>query len=124
MVVDPGRVSWLYGSVWHRFTNSGSGSLGSRQSPRSDPRFDGGVFLGPAPASSVTGLVRCAVIAQVFTSTSTVIFQTFACDGEVMEGQRLLRADYRLSCDTPTHVWFQVYAGLMLVVRVCAAVAA
>lgn len=53
---------------------------------------------------------------QVFPSTSTVIFQTFSCDTVVIEGQNLLRADYRLSCDTTTHFWFEVYAGVMVVV--------
>lgn len=59
-----------------------------------------------------------SLFAQVFTSTSTVIFQTFACDDVVIHGESRLRADYRLPCDTETHLWFEVYAGVMLVVRV------
>lgn len=53
---------------------------------------------------------------QVFTSTSTIVFKTFACDGEAVEGENFLRADYSLSCDSNVHMWFMVYAGIMIVV--------
>eukprot|EP00752_Nemacystus_decipiens_P008148 g7287.t1 len=52
----------------------------------------------------------------VFTSTSTVVFKTFACDGEAVEGESFLRADYSLSCNTTRHTWYKVYAGIMIVV--------
>lgn len=52
----------------------------------------------------------------MFTSTSTVVFRTFACDYNVVEGEGFLRADYSLSCDTGLHKFFRVYAGLMVLV--------
>ncbi|CAN0574173.1 unnamed protein product [Laminaria digitata] len=53
---------------------------------------------------------------QVFTSASTAAFKTFACDEDVVEGESYLRADYSISCETSAHVFFQVYAGLMILV--------
>eukprot|EP00903_Cladosiphon_okamuranus_P012164 g11411.t1 len=52
----------------------------------------------------------------VFTSTSTVVFKTFACDEEAVEGDSFLRADYSLSCKATKHTWFEVYAGIMILV--------
>ena len=52
----------------------------------------------------------------MFTSASTVAFKTFACDDEVVGGESYLRADYSVSCETGLHVFFQVYAGLMILV--------
>lgn len=67
---------------------------------------------------------RCVLIAshvfhsliQVFTSTSTIVFKTFACDEEAVVGESYLRADYSLSCDSAVHTWFMVYAGIMILV--------
>lgn len=53
---------------------------------------------------------------QVFTSTSTAIFKTFACDDGVGGEERYLRDDYSLMCDTPLHRRFKIYAGLMILV--------
>ena len=58
---------------------------------------------------------------QVFTSTSTTAFKTFPCDDEVVEGESFLRADYSLSCNAPRHMYFRVYAGIMIVVSVTGA---
>lgn len=55
--------------------------------------------------------------AQVFTSVSTLIFRTFACDNNAMSGRSFLTADYSISCDSNTHTVFEVYAGLMILVR-------
>ena len=44
-------------------------------------------------------------------------FKTFACDDEVVDGESYLRADYSISCKTSLHMLFQVYAGLMILVR-------
>ena len=52
----------------------------------------------------------------MFTSTSTVVFKTFACDESAVEGKSYLRADYSISCDTNLHTFFKVYSGLMIVV--------
>lgn len=52
----------------------------------------------------------------MFTSTSTVVFKTFACDKDVVGGKRYLRADYSISCDTGLHKFFEVYSGLMIAV--------
>ncbi|CAN0595279.1 unnamed protein product, partial [Laminaria digitata] len=53
---------------------------------------------------------------QVFTSASTAAFKTFTCDKDGVEGESYLRADYSISCETRAHVFFQVYAGLMILV--------
>lgn len=53
---------------------------------------------------------------QVFTSTSTTAFKTFPCDNEAVEGESYLRADYSLSCNAERHLWYKVYAGIMIVV--------
>lgn len=59
------------------------------------------------------------LLLQVFTSTSTTVFKTFACDDEAVAGESFLRADYTLSCKTETHTFFRVYAGLMILVSTC-----
>lgn len=55
---------------------------------------------------------------QVFTSASTVVFKTFACDSEAVAGESYLRADYSLKCDTDTYMFFMVYAGFMICVSI------
>ncbi|CAN0177367.1 unnamed protein product, partial [Laminaria digitata] len=50
----------------------------------------------------------------VFTSASTVVFKNFACDSKVVEGESYLRADYGISCTSNLHMFFEVYAGLMI----------
>ena len=52
----------------------------------------------------------------MFTSSSTAAFKTFACDEDAVHGESYLRADYSLSCETGVHMFFQVYAGLMILV--------
>ncbi|CAB1103690.1 unnamed protein product [Ectocarpus sp. CCAP 1310/34] len=52
----------------------------------------------------------------VFTSTSTMAFKTFPCDDEAVEGESYLRADYSLSCKTDKHMYFRIYAGIMILV--------
>lgn len=53
---------------------------------------------------------------QVFTSVSTVVFKTFACDDDIVVGESYLRADYSISCNTRLHTSFKIYAGLMILV--------
>ena len=62
-------------------------------------------------------LDSCCYFLQVLTSTSTVVFQTLACDEEAVEGESYLRADYSLSCNTAEHTWYKMYAAVMIVVR-------
>lgn len=57
------------------------------------------------------------LVAQVFTSASTMAFKTFPCDDEAVEGESYLRADYSLSCKTDKHMYYEIYAGIMIVVR-------
>lgn len=71
------------------------------------------LLLAPTQANRPNVVVY---LLQVFTSTSTTVFKTFACDGSAVEGESFLRADYRLSCKTDTYIFFSVYAGLMLLV--------
>ena len=48
----------------------------------------------------------------VYSSVSSVLFKTFACD-KLDDGRNLLRADYRIECDSAKHQGLQVYAGFM-----------
>lgn len=56
----------------------------------------------------------------VYSSASSFVFQTFACDRlddeELENGRDYLRADYRIDCDSPRHKAFKVYAGFMILV--------
>ncbi|CAN0066944.1 unnamed protein product [Ectocarpus sp. 4 AP-2014] len=52
----------------------------------------------------------------VFTSASTMAFKTFPCDDEAVDGESYLRADYSLSCKTDKHMYYRIYAGIMIVV--------
>jgi hypothetical protein len=54
----------------------------------------------------------------VYSTVSTVVFQTFACDTIEPTGESYLRADYSVSCQTTEHYWYQVYAGIMVSVHV------
>lgn len=49
----------------------------------------------------------------VYSPVSYKIFQTFACD-ELDDGNSYLRADYSISCLTPRHDWYKVYALVMV----------
>ena len=51
----------------------------------------------------------------VYSPVSYRVFQTFNCD-ELDDGEIYLRADYSLSCLTPRHGWYQVYALIMVIV--------
>lgn len=51
----------------------------------------------------------------IYSTVSTGVFQTFACD-ELDDGNSYLRADHSLECTTVTHRAFMVYAGLMIAV--------
>ena len=46
----------------------------------------------------------------VFSSTSTSIFQAFACDDQFDDGRRVLACDYSISCKTPKWRAFRAYA--------------
>ena len=51
----------------------------------------------------------------IYSSASSVIFRTFACDSRD-EGRVYLRSDCRIECDSPKHIAFQIYAGFMFAV--------
>lgn len=53
----------------------------------------------------------------MYTSASTLVFKTFACDDSMGGGKSYLRADYRLSCGSNLHTFFRGYAVLMVLVR-------
>ena len=71
--------------------------------------------MSPGPFLS-HACTRYLAALQVFTSASTVVFKTFGCDPDVVEGKSYLRADYSLLCETPTHTFYKIYAGFMLLV--------
>lgn len=51
----------------------------------------------------------------VYSSVSSTIFKVFFCES-LDDGERYLRADYRISCSSSKHRAMQVYAGLMIFV--------
>lgn len=51
----------------------------------------------------------------VYSPVSYRILQTFACD-ELDGMEAYVRADYRLTCSTPRHSWYEAYAAIMVVV--------
>lgn len=64
----------------------------------------------------VSALVWLAFL--VYSSASSLVFQTFACDRlddeELENGRTYLRADYRIDCDSSRHKAFEVYAAFMI----------
>ncbi|KAH8073097.1 hypothetical protein JL721_3075 [Aureococcus anophagefferens] len=82
------------------------------------------VTIGPVLASAALGIV--AVVSKtrstkcidlflklcffVFSSTSTSIFQAFACDDSFDDGRSLLACDYSISCKTSKFRAFSAYA--------------
>jgi hypothetical protein len=52
----------------------------------------------------------------IFSTVSTVVFQTFACDDLTGTNQSWLRTDYSVSCDTDIHDVYEAYAAAMIVV--------
>ncbi|CAN0550818.1 unnamed protein product, partial [Ectocarpus sp. 12 AP-2014] len=48
----------------------------------------------------------------VYSTVSTIVFQTFACDTLDELGTTFLRADYSLECYTPEHKLYRGYAGI------------
>ncbi|CAN0442772.1 unnamed protein product, partial [Scytosiphon promiscuus] len=55
------------------------------------------------------------VLFLVYSSTSSTVFQAFACDS-LDDGHLYLRADYRILCTDPKHRAFQLYAVFMIAV--------
>lgn len=51
----------------------------------------------------------------VYSSVSSTIFKMFFCE-TLDDGERYLRADYRISCNSSKHQAMQIYAGLMIFV--------
>ncbi|KAG5177756.1 hypothetical protein JKP88DRAFT_264944 [Tribonema minus] len=54
----------------------------------------------------------------IFSTTSTVVFQTFACDDnlERQNGHSYLYADYSVECYTPQHTHYRIYAASFVLV--------
>ncbi|KAH8093589.1 hypothetical protein JL720_4732 [Aureococcus anophagefferens] len=82
------------------------------------------VTIGPVLASAALGIVAVASRTRsakcidlflklcffVFSSTSTSIFQAFACDDSFDDGRSLLACDYSISCKTSKFRAFSAYA--------------
>jgi hypothetical protein len=52
----------------------------------------------------------------IFSTVSTAVLQTFACDQFSDVGQSWLRADYSILCTSATHRGYQAYAAVMIFV--------
>ncbi|CAN0309757.1 unnamed protein product, partial [Phaeothamnion confervicola] len=50
----------------------------------------------------------------IYSTESTIIFQTFACDHLEELGTSYLRADYSIECNTPTHHAYKLFASFMI----------
>ncbi|CAM9629744.1 unnamed protein product, partial [Laminaria digitata] len=76
-----------------------------------------GLSLTYYVAKRSAGIGSCILhVLQVFTSASTMVFNTFACDDAVVEEASYLRADYSISCESGWHTFFKGYAILMVLV--------
>jgi hypothetical protein len=66
-------------------------------------------------------LVCLAMTFLVYSTVSTTVFQTFACDpvddfAEKKVKTSYLRADYSVQCDTPEHNRYKAYAAFMVII--------
>jgi hypothetical protein len=52
----------------------------------------------------------------IYSTVSTIVFQTFSCDKLAVVGTQWLRADYAIQCYTPLHRGFMIYSGIMIAV--------
>jgi hypothetical protein len=52
----------------------------------------------------------------VYSTVSTTVFQTFACDSIEGTGSSYLRADYSTQCGTHEHMLYRLYAAFMILV--------
>jgi len=61
--------------------------------------------------------VALAVSFLIYSTVSTAVFQTFACDtfSDAEGGNSYLRADYSISCDDDKHLFYVIYAAFMVV---------
>jgi hypothetical protein len=59
-------------------------------------------------------LVFLVMTFLIYSTVSTTVFQTFACDSTAGLGGSYLRADYSISCGTRAHTLYRVYAAFMV----------
>lgn len=59
--------------------------------------------------------VALFVMFVVYATVSYTVFETFVCD-TMDDGNSYLRADYSVTCSTPLHTGYKVYAALMVMV--------
>ncbi|CAM9835026.1 unnamed protein product [Pylaiella littoralis] len=81
-------------------------------------RRDGAVVGHTAVANKIRHRHQTAVLLVtflVYSSVSSMVFQTFACE-TLDDKVKYLRADYRIHCTDTKHKAFQVYAGIMIIV--------
>eukprot|EP00903_Cladosiphon_okamuranus_P009051 g8653.t1 len=112
-------ISSMSMNYHHNLAGAGGGGGGASLSPRSSSENE----TSAEPAGSVIRRVqdKYATVALtmaflLYSTVSTVIFQTFTCDELEDVGERWLRADYGIDCDSSKHKAFQVYAGFMILV--------
>jgi hypothetical protein len=64
-------------------------------------------------------LVFLAMTFLIYSTVSTTVFQTFACDtidDSATTKTSYLRADYSIQCGTSTHTLYRVYASVMVII--------
>jgi hypothetical protein len=66
-------------------------------------------------------LVFLAMTFLIYSTVSTTVFQTFACDRldediNTAVTTRFLRADYSIQCDTHEHKMYKAYAAIMVII--------
>ncbi|GMI30328.1 hypothetical protein TeGR_g14640 [Tetraparma gracilis] len=52
----------------------------------------------------------------VFSSVSTTVFDTFNCKSFGDDERAYMMSDQSVDCGTPDHIWYQAYAGVMMLV--------
>jgi hypothetical protein len=57
-------------------------------------------------------LVFLVMTYLIYSTVSTVVFQTFACDTLEATGVSYLRADYSMQCNTALHTKYRVFSGV------------
>ena len=76
------------------------------------------IILGLLAASpklrTFCGNAAFVVIFLCYPSCTAAVFSTFNCDS-FDNGERYLKADYSIDCDSPTHRAYQLFAGVMMV---------
>ncbi|CAM9924542.1 unnamed protein product, partial [Ectocarpus sp. 4 AP-2014] len=101
-------------------SSNNSGGGGTPAAVVTGTRNGHGMIMSEARQMSVVKRRHVGVLVTasflIYSTVSTIVFQTFACDTLDELGKTFLRADYSLECYTPEHKLYRGYAGIMILV--------